>query len=138
MFPKEIEIVDGYNALFALARLEKDDSSYRFSIERRYFLEILKRRTRKERIVVFDNPNGSFQLKKMGPLWVLFTGSGQSADDLILEMLMRKTTSKPLRLLVDTHHRKICVITNDRKLRERIKAIRPDVEVKRVESKFFN
>ena len=128
MFPKEVEIVDGYNALFALARLEHDDVSYRFNIERRYFLETLDRKTRKERIIVFDNPGGDFQLERKGHLWILFTGSGWTADELILEMLAGKTT-KSFRLLVDSHHRKVTVITNDRELREKIEAIRPDVRL---------
>jgi len=129
MSPKEVEIVDGYNALFALARLEHDGSdSYRFDVERRYFLETLERKTRKERIVVFDNPEGDFQLERKGHLWILFAGSGRTADELILEMLTGKTT-KSLRLLVDSHHRKVTVITNDRELREKIEAIRPDVRL---------
>jgi len=125
---REIEIVDGYNALFALARLENEDAGYRFAAERQYFLKILERKTRKERIVVFDNPEGDFQLERKGHLWILFTGSGWTADELILEMLARKATQS-LRLLVDSHHRKVTVITNDRELREKIEAIRPDVHL---------
>ena len=129
MYPKEVEIIDGYNALFALARLERDKTGkagYRFNIERRYFLEVLEKRGEKERIIVFDGSEKSLQLERKGHLWILFTESKRTADELILELLAGKTTKSP-RLLVDNHHRKITVVTDDRGLREKIEALRLDI-----------
>jgi predicted RNA-binding protein with PIN domain len=116
-------IVDGYNALFDVALLEKEPEEFVSRIlrdERENFIKVLSsaRRNRGLTILVFDGQKDETKEERRGPLIVVFTSKGKTADDYIVDLVKGKEVrigndSIPL---VD-----IVVLTGDQELKRRIR-----------------
>lgn len=124
----KIVIVDGYNAMFKMARLGHNQHSYRFNIERKYFLAFLRAHTQQEKqyIIVFDG-TGNTQIEREGNLWVIFSGDSQSADDIIVQLVSQGT-------VVRDKIYEIQVVTDDKELRERIRNVSQGIKIQGVRS----
>jgi len=128
-----VVIVDGYNALLFLAHLEHNHpENYNFSVEREYFLRVLAKRRLKEKwIIVFDGKENALHIKRERGLWVIFTPENEEADEIIVEIVSgRKIGQPPLQLSII--NQRMCVITDDRELRKRVKVARPNTEIRGV------
>ena len=126
-----VVVIDGYNALLTLAELERDyPEGYRFSLEREYFLQVLeKKKSKGEWIIVFDGKENILRIERKGELWVIFTPENEEADEIIVKIVSGGKIGKPPLQLSITDQR-MCVITDDRELRRRVKAARPSIEIR--------
>jgi len=116
-------IVDGYNALFNVALLEREPKEFISRIlryERENFIKVLSsaRRNKGLTILVFDGQEEETREEKRGPLIVVFTSKGKTADDYIVDLVKEREfkIGDDLIPLVD-----IVVLTGDQGLKRRIK-----------------
>lgn len=118
---KTIVIIDGYNILFSLARLEHQDKNnyYQLAMEREYFLSFLQQHLSptKQYIIVFDGI-GDIQIKKEGNLWVIFAGDEDTADEVILRLVAQEPIAG-----IKFRMRKVQIITDDKELRKKVRRL---------------
>ena len=116
-------IVDGYNALFVLALLNKEPPEFvhhALRREREYFLTVLSKKRQCEgvTIAVFDGQARKTSKEVKGSLIVVFTARKETADDFILHLTEDKKIKINDHWLFLTD---IVVLTRDRGLKQKIK-----------------
>ena len=128
-------IIDGYNALFRLAKLEVFPVGSRFYIERENFIRVLSRQEKLKEyqvIIVFDGQEQKIQADWQGSILVIYTTPKKTADDFIIELIQRR------KMVIDNGNKSIVlslnqaavVVTNDKKLKRQLIQINPSIRAK--------
>lgn len=115
-------IVDGYNVLFKIAWLEKEPRKFvlrALQCERENLIRVLSsvRQNRGVTVIVFDGQEKETREEGKGPLIVVFTAKGKTADDYIINLVANKKIAINRNLLSLTN---IVVVTGDRELKGKI------------------
>lgn len=133
-------IIDGYNALFSLAKLRTfklASADNRFYIERENLIRVLSEKKRFKDcqiIVIFDGKGQEARINWKGELLIIYTAERETADDLIFRFVSEKKIvvardSHFFRIVLD---KEVVVVTDDKKLGRRLKELESSIKTEEV------